>query len=62
MIASYVFNLLTYSVTAASTDPSGYNTELKSKESSGIDTESKSFGNEASVVETENEKPPIEGS
>ena len=40
--------------------------ELKSKldtstfqESSGVDTESKSFGIEASVAETENEKPPI---
>ena len=40
--------------------------ELKSKldtstfqESSGVDNESKSFGIEASVVETENEKPPI---
>ena len=40
--------------------------EMKSKldtsnfqESSGIDTESKSFGIEASVVETEDEKPPM---
>ena len=59
------FIILHYFVTADSTNPPSYDAELKSKldtsnypESSGIDTTSKSFG---SVVEVENEKPPISG-
>ena len=56
-----------YSVTDT-TPSSSHTMGMKSKldtsnfqESNGIDTESKSFGIEVSVVETENKKPPITG-
>ena len=52
---------------AVATDPSS-SLELKSKldtsnfhESSGLENESKSFGIEASVVETDDDKPAITG-
>ena len=52
---------------AIATDPSS-TLELKSKldtsnfqESSGMESESKSFGIEASVVEKDDEQPPITG-
>ena len=59
--------LVSFSVAADSTDPPSL--ELKSKldtsnflESGGINAESKSFGSDASIVEPENEKPPLTGS
>ena len=58
---------ITKSYFTIATDPSS-TLELKSKlgtsnfqESSGIENESKSFGIEASVVEKDDEKPPITG-